>query len=58
MNLDEGVMVFSDALEDIEGIENVQPTREGYRKAVHSYLMEDSKRRPIDCVGIIGLSKD
>ena len=58
MDLDEGVMVLSDALEDIEGIENVQPTREGYWKAVHSYLTEDGKRVPIDCVGILGLSKD
>lgn len=44
MDLDEGVMVLSDALEDIEGIENVQPAREGYWKAVHSCLMEDGKR--------------
>ena len=57
MDLDEGVMVLSDALEDIEGIENVQPTREGYWKAVHSCLMEDGKRVPTDCVGIFGLIK-
>ena len=50
MNLNEGIMMLFDTVEDVEGIEKVFPAHEGNGKAVHLRLLGDCKRLLADCL--------